>query len=140
MRFKKSLGLLALIFSQSVLASATTAARLDYFPPDYHFPLNSNITFWSSHDYTIVNNTAQKQSISVCFDIIACPEHPQWTRNTRDCRSFDLNPGESKTDHKGINVTVNYPFNGWCQIYAQTETTGGSYSKSQDVKQFHMGY
>ena len=135
---KRVLLLGLLLVSPIVFADATTVAKLDYFPPDYHFPLNTNITFWSSHDYTIINNTAAVQHISVCFDIVTCPEQPQWTRSTRDCRSFDLAPGQSKSDHKGINVTVNYPFRGWCKILAQTETTGGTYSKTQDNKQFYM--
>lgn len=127
-----------MLISTCIFADAYTIAKLDYFQPDYHFPLNTNIDFYAAHEYSINNLTTETQHITVCFDIVTCPEYKQWTHQTHTCESFDLIPSGGKNGKHTSKITINYPFKGWCQILAQTEISGGSYSKSQDIKKFYM--
>lgn len=133
---KKALLVLCVILSQQVFAEANTSAQQSHAFD--RIPSNKDTIFSSNHSYTVSNNTPEKQSISVCFDLVVCPDSPTYIKNTRDCRAFELNPYETKSDKKSINVTVNYPFRGWCSVVAQTETTGGSYSKSRDEHRFEV--
>lgn len=137
---KKVIASLSILLSTSVFAEANTSAQL--YPigitDNLVFKKNEDFTFYSFHEYTVSNNTPNVQHISVCFDIVTCQDHPEFLRNTRDCRSFDLNPWETKAGNKNIKLTVNYWFGGSCRVYAQTETSGGSHSISQDIKTFEV--
>ncbi len=135
---KKPLAILALLLSQSVFATATTYAKLDYFDPNWHQPKNVDRDFWSTHEYAVTNNTSSVEHINVCYKLITCPA-THWQLVTNDCQDFDLPAAQTKHEKKSITLRTNYPFMGWCDVWAVTEVSGGESSSVIDSKQFAVG-
>lgn len=138
MIFKNIIVLSTLLASASLQAESDTIAKLD--SPYKRIQAFRDATFYSQHGYTVSNNTAFTKSISVCYDLITCPEWQYHVKSVRDCIAFDLQPWETKSDRKTISLTVNYGITGWCHVKAITETTGGTPSKSEDVEMFEIRY
>jgi hypothetical protein len=92
----------------------------------------------SHHEYAVSNNTDKSQSISMCYDIVVCPEWQYYIKSKRECESFELKAWQTKYGKGDLEIIVNYPFMGWCHIYAETTTTGGTPSKAHDEKQFEV--
>lgn len=134
----KKLLLVSLLSIGLCQAESSTIAHLYGMDDPEKHPLieNMDALFTSHHEYIVSNNTPSTQHISVCFDIVACPDYPEHLRSTRDCRAFELPAHTTKSDKKDIMLLVNYSFGGWCKIFAQTETTGGTYSIAKDNKKF----
>jgi hypothetical protein len=134
----------ALSLSGSVLSqSTTTTAKL--------FPIPSPIKTWqdqfieSRHAYSLYNDTAQVQNISLCFDIVVYyrgrlkndPEnkHDPVIKNVRECESHILSPNETQSGIKNLSIRSKYA-DGSYHVLAQTETTGGTYSIAKDLNGF----
>lgn len=127
--FKKLLLTTLLIASMNVHAEANTSAKLGTYtqqqPKGYQ-------SFSSYHEYTISNNTANSQNISVCFTLLTCSENIELVRQTRICKSFILPAWKTVSDANTLFLQTNYTFQGGCDVKAVTETTGGTYSIAID--------
>ena len=132
---KKSI-LLSLLLSGSVFAESNTSAKLDQEWDK--IPVNTWAQFYSTHAFTVSNNKSQLQSISMCFNLIVCPDSKNYMKIERDCKSYALEAWHTISDRKSIKVGFIYPMRGQCRVIASTETTGGTYSKAIDEKRFYV--
>jgi hypothetical protein len=129
----KAIVVISILLSQYAIASAITTAK--FFPiPEGR--INQENAMESTHTYSIKNETSSNQSISLCFEIISCPEYTNYLKSTRNCQSFDLPAGETKSGQQNVIHKFTIPFRGYCHAIAKTETTGGNYSVSVDDQSF----
>jgi hypothetical protein len=133
----KKIALLSLIMlSNLVHAESNVLVQLDPLAERQH--VNKDIFFESHHQYTVNNTTTSMQNISVCYDMIICPEYPYYMKSKRECLAFQLSPGQSKTGSNSLQILTSFNAQGWCHIQAFTETTGGTPAKAKDEKMFQL--
>lgn len=128
---KKLLLASALILSTSTFANLSAKLNVPY--DTIHTNWDQRLS--SDHSFTITNTTSSVQNVTACYEITMCPEYDNYKRTTRNCQSFDLQPGQSKSDHNYAEIIVNYPFRGNCKLYAQTDVIGYPSVKDEKVMQ-----
>lgn len=126
---KKILAILAAsLLSSSCFAWVSSTATTDKelrFPPNFTFKLHGK------HSYAIGNDSGAKQDVAVCYTITVCANAAQQYHHTvQTCDKFSMNPGEATSGNKMSEITLNYPFLGWCNVDVSTELFGWQHNVS----------
>ena len=116
--------LLSTAASAWVSSTATTDKELR-FPPNFTFTLHGR------HSYAIGNDSGISQNVAVCYTITVCANGAsQYHKTARTCDNFTMQPGQAKSDNKMSQISVNYPFLGWCNVDVSTEVFGWQHNVS----------
>lgn len=116
-----------LLLSGSVFATASTGVQV---PPVTKAAPNQTFWIFTDYSYSVSNDSGAPQRVAVCYTTSLCMEtpNPNYHKSTHTCVSFDLQPGEVKSDTNKTQLEFNYPFNGSCNVEASTEVFGWVHS------------
>lgn len=79
---------------------------------------------FSRHDWSVSNDTASEQNVSICYTTTVCPESPSVTRVFTECEQVNLGSMITKAGSKLHDFKSGYPWTGACKVIASTHISG----------------
>jgi hypothetical protein len=116
----------ALLLSNSAFSGVSTTV---YVQPLTHAIPNVPYYISTGHTYYVQNDSGIVQNVAVCMTTVLCYNAaPQYKKILQSCDRFVLQPGEIRNRANNTTLPFNYPFSGYCDVAATTESFGWQHS------------